>query len=654
MKNLFLIVFVSMLFVSCSSGKSSINDEDVFSGENQDENQQLPGSDDESPDKIDDAVSDDIQDNNEPDVELADDYQADESVNPDIEDEDPQVDEDIVFYEDKCDCFGTDYTIPEQFRGVEGWCKQDPDGDGLPNCIEAPEGILIDTDSDGTPDYLDTDSDGDGIPDSVEGIEDVDKDGLPNYRDTDSDGDGYLDSEECPTLPCRDTDGDGIPDYLDFDSDNDGLTDKEEKKLGTDPLKQDSDGDGFDDLSEVTFGSDPLDDKSGIPEKDFYVKLPYNALTNEIRILKFKTNVEKADVLIFVDLSGSMGGEINNLKTGITTKIIGGISANITNVGFGLATFDDWKGINGDEIFSLGQPVTTDSASIINAVNELNRFSNCGWEPHHEALFQAASGIGYSGHFTFTRRESSVNPCDTTDEYYPEIPAADCLLTEGNIGGACFRKDAMPIIIMMSDEGFTNYPADVFTWHIPYHDTNDAISALNAINAKFIGVDSWDTSMTWTPSPEADFKAISMATGSVDATTGEPFFYKIGSDGTGLSDKIADAVFELTTNIKLDVWTDKMSVPNPELVDTAQFIKALIPDSSDPIGAFGSKDLSTFYKVNPGAKVNFEIKFHNDFYEPDKAEATVFRAKINVLGDGALLDTREVVILVPGIHSRDN
>ncbi len=659
MKKFFLIIFITVFFVACSSGKSSINDEDIATGETKDENQQLPTSDDE-PGDVEDDMSDDLSDEvlteSDDDSPLTTDDSPLTDHDSPVTDDDgsPLPDEDTAFYEDKCDCFGSEYTIPEQFRGIDGWCKQDADGDGLPNCIEAVDGELTNSDSDADPDYLDTDSDDDGIPDSIEGLEDIDKDGIPNYRDTDSDGDGYSDSVEAPSLPARDTDGDSIPDYVDFDSDNDGLTDKEENDLNTDPLKQDSDDDGFDDLSEIAYGSDPLDDTAGIPEDDFYVKLPFEAPNDEIRILKFKTNVEKADILLLVDLSGSMSGEINNLKLGINTEIIGGVSANITDVAFGLATFDDWKGINGDEVYRLVQPVTTDNTIIEGAVNGLTRLSNCGWEPHHEALFQAASGIGYSGQFTFTRRESSVNACDVTNEYYPSIPAADCSLEEGSIGGGCFRDDAMPIIIMMSDEGFTSYPSDVFTWTIPYHNTNDAIDALNAINAKFIGVDSWDAAMTWTPAPEDDFKAISTATGSVDATTGDPFFYKIASDGTGLSDQIADAVFELTSNIKLDVWTSKESVANPELVDTSLFIKALIPDSSDPVNAYFSKDTTTFYFVNPGAKVNFEIKFHNDFYEPDKAEATVFRAKINVLGDGALLDTREVLILVPGIHSRDN
>ena len=50
----------------------------------------------------------------------------------------------------------------------------------------------IDSDGDGTPDYLDDDDDNDGIPD---------------YLDKDDDGDGIPDDEE-------DSDGDGIPDHM--------------------------------------------------------------------------------------------------------------------------------------------------------------------------------------------------------------------------------------------------------------------------------------------------------------------------------------------------------------------------------------------------------------------------------------------------------
>ncbi len=62
---------------------------------------------------------------------------------------------------------------------------QDSDGDGLTDSEEGafdPNGP-VDSDADGTPDYLDTDSDNDGLPDSIEGGGDVDGDGLPDFKD---------------------------------------------------------------------------------------------------------------------------------------------------------------------------------------------------------------------------------------------------------------------------------------------------------------------------------------------------------------------------------------------------------------------------------------------------------------------------------------
>jgi hypothetical protein len=55
-----------------------------------------------------------------------------------------------------------------------------------------------------------------------------------------------------------DTDSDGTPDVFDIDDDNDGLLDTEEATYGTNPLLADTDDDGFDDAMEVIYGSDPL------------------------------------------------------------------------------------------------------------------------------------------------------------------------------------------------------------------------------------------------------------------------------------------------------------------------------------------------------------------------------------------------------------
>ena len=90
----------------------------------------------------------------------------------------------------------------------------------------------LDTDGDGIADHLDLDSDNDGVYDVVEGGDgnlDSNGDGMLNSTDTsyqDIDTDGMFDTSEI-TDP-TDTDTDGTPDYIDSDSDNDGCFDTSE------------------------------------------------------------------------------------------------------------------------------------------------------------------------------------------------------------------------------------------------------------------------------------------------------------------------------------------------------------------------------------------------------------------------------------------
>jgi hypothetical protein len=122
----------------------------------------------------------------------------------------------------------------------------DTDGDLILNLREG----IVDTDSDGTPDYRDTDDDGDGISTRTEALDgqnyshDVDFDEIVNWLDTDADGDGVADSAE----GTNDSDGDGMPDYLDNDLDNDGLPDSYERNVSkTDPRNNDSESNATND-----------------------------------------------------------------------------------------------------------------------------------------------------------------------------------------------------------------------------------------------------------------------------------------------------------------------------------------------------------------------------------------------------------------------
>jgi gliding motility-associated-like protein len=133
----------------------------------------------------------------------------------------------------------------------------DDDNDGILDVVEGDR--TVDTDGDGIFDSFDIDADNDGIPDNIEGqgettyIEptgnDNDNDGWDNAYDPDNGGTQFN--------PI-DSDGDGTPDYLDIDSDGDGVFDYiEGHDIDADGLPDvirlymDSDRDGLDDAFDI-------------------------------------------------------------------------------------------------------------------------------------------------------------------------------------------------------------------------------------------------------------------------------------------------------------------------------------------------------------------------------------------------------------------
>jgi gliding motility-associated-like protein len=161
--------------------------------------------------------------------------------------------------------------ITDQYEGLnlcENCGRVDNNDDGYDDRAQQdPRYPSVDTDKDGTLDFLDLDADNDGIPDAYEAGNDpknpfdTDQDGIPDFRDIDIDNDGILDSVEAgadPSIPV-DTDKDGTPDFRDLDSDNDGISDALE--AGTNPNKPlDSDADGIYDFRDLDSDADGISD----------------------------------------------------------------------------------------------------------------------------------------------------------------------------------------------------------------------------------------------------------------------------------------------------------------------------------------------------------------------------------------------------------
>jgi VCBS repeat-containing protein len=172
----------------------------------------------------------------------------------------------------------------------------DNDGDGIADSIDNNDGFgntnqpsPLDSDGDGTPDYLDLDSDNDGINDIEEvGLADPDGDGRLDSNDVDGDGiadavdqnnDGFGDIE---AVDLPDSDGDGIPDFRDVNNSpiatDDNANIAANQSITLDVLNNDSDADG-DPLSIDSFAPTSANGGTITLDGDNFIYAPADGFT---------------------------------------------------------------------------------------------------------------------------------------------------------------------------------------------------------------------------------------------------------------------------------------------------------------------------------------------------------------------------------------
>lgn len=405
------------------------------------------------------------------------------------------------------------------FDGIPNFLDADSDNDFISDLVEGavdsdgdtiPDFIDIDSDNDSVldrfeagdqdlltpptntggsplPDYLDLDSDGDTIGDVQEGTVDTDGNGVADRLSADSDGDGWSDSVEAgdsdlATLPI-DTDLDGTPDFRDLDSDADGLTDATELgcPAGSSRLLADTDADTFDDLAEAGFGSDPCDNLDLID--DFYFVLPPNGPGGNAPLSFTDTQIDRADLAINIDTTGSMGGEMVNLQSSLSTTIIPQIGAVIPDAAFAVTSFEDFPvlpfGFDGanDLPFRLGTRVTTNSQTAQAAVNALQiRSGNDLPESGLEALYQITTGAGA------TWPGFSVPAFNNNVGLVPGV-------ADGTIGGVGFRTDSLPVILHITD-ALSNSARDYVGQNFSTPATPVVEQAISGVGARVVTISS--------------------------------------------------------------------------------------------------------------------------------------------------------------------
>ncbi|MBW2263459.1 MAG: hypothetical protein JRG91_15950, partial [Deltaproteobacteria bacterium] len=484
----------------------------------------------------------------------------------------------------------------------------------------------LDTDLDGTYDFLDTDSDGDTISDMLEA------------------GDYDI------TTPPENCDTDTLPNYRDTDSDNDGISDADELLYGTDLCDPDTDGDGVSDLIEIAYGSDPLDSsESPRTYGDFVFEVPHMAAPSPtVDTLVFSTDIQKGDVFFLLDTTGSMGGELTNLRTSLSSTIIPGIASRIPDVWYAVGRHDDYpyggygSPSSGDVVFQLNQRTTSSTTLAQSAVNSLGlHYGVDGPESQVPALYATATGGGFGSYL------AAQTSCATGERGYP-----------------CFRAGAVPIVILMTDATFHNGYGG--TW--PYSGVvptppnfATTVSALNAINAKVITVNSGGTYA------QVDCTQITTQTGAVDVS-GTPLYFEISSSGTGMGTAIIDAVETLISRVPIRVDAIVTDDPGDSVDAVTSFIDRVQTNTSgasifDP--ATGTTRVCTttatatpgtaptvdyFTGVLPGQSVCYDIYPQMNTTIVPLTTPQIFRAVIDIIGDlFTPLDSRDIYFLVPPV-----
>ena len=436
--------------------------------------------------------------------------------------------------------------------------------------------------------------------------------------------------------------------------------------------------------------------RSSGSSQDVFLKLPYGGGTMSTTLTS-GSSVQSIDAFFAIDTTGSMGGEINNIKNSLSTTVLPAVRAVAArDAWFGVGAVDDFPsgsygspGCNGgpdDQPLILLQAMTPDIMKTQTAVAALLRGSTprgCGAdtpEGQMEALYQIATGAG------------------NVVAGVVDVPA----YTGPGRGGVGFRAGAMPIVSMVSDASFhtKGEPGRMcFTSSLEYsgatamaaHTRAQTLTALQNVCARVVGVtiatgseegciatydlvsfatgtgavvppQAWDALPGGRPATCAAGQCCTGLDGVGEAANAMglcPLVLKAKPDGSGVGAAVATGVSQLVRFAAFDVDTRKTGgstgedgtrLPGSHI--TSDFISAVRAVSGlAPISPAGLKNPTVvgdrFTAVTPGSSLRFVIEGKNDF-APPTGKPQVYRAKLTLQAQGCVdLDDREIIIYVP-------
>ncbi|MBK8170060.1 MAG: hypothetical protein IPK60_06915 [Sandaracinaceae bacterium] len=359
-----------------------------------------------------------------------------------------------------------------------------------------------------------------------------------------------------------------------------------------------------------------------LPEDQPPVELP----------VSFSTRLQRADIVFLIDVTASMGDEIDQIRDKLRDVIAPAIEAQIPDIALGVASFADFpvEPYGDDPIddpFTLQLPMTRDISAVQGAVNALQLESGHDQpEAQVEALYQLATGAGIG-------------------RFVP--PSFGC--PRGGFGYPCYREDSLPLVFLFTDAPFHNGPSGSNPYGPeivpPPHQYIDAIRALRSQGIRVLGFFSGDVFDS-----AEELESLARDTAALDVM-GNPLVFNIGFDGASLDTSVVEAIQAFAQGIVLDVDA-VVNDPNPDDgVDVRRLVSAVVPLRAEPMNGIESIDLGAgvFRGVRAGTQVTFQVQFRNDVIIPTD-EPQIFEIELEFRGDGRRnLGRSRVRVVIPAI-----
>lgn len=349
--------------------------------------------------------------------------------------------------------------------------------------------------------------------------------------------------------------------------------------------------------------------------------------------LQTEAQLARADVVFLVDVTASMQEEIDRIRDQLRDRLIPAVESEIPDSEFSVATFADFPvepyGGPEDHAFRMVLPMTGDAVQVQAAVDGISLGN--GWdepESQVEALYQLVTGEGLGS-------------------YVP--PSFGC--ASGGSGYACFRRDALPIVLLFTDAPMHNGPGGSrsyggFVSPRP-HSYDDALAGLQQLGARVIGFDSGAGQAA------PDLRRVAGDTEAF-AASGEPLVYEIGQRGERLGTGVVDAIKTFANTVRFDIDLALRDLDPSDDIDAPALVERVIPVSASPMENIGSIDpaAGAFRDVLAGTQVQFELQLRNDVVVPGSEPQRV-QLQIVFRGDERnRLGTETIEIVIPAADGR--